>query len=203
MTPTLYVADWAPYQYLIDAMLRVKPMPGLAIRAYAEMDHPIARERGAVTPFIAYQDENPEAVFTFLATAETLDRRFPDIRLCGETPLMRGVVRSFCQVIEEGFTALTGSRAMDIPGYDGPMWHASSRAPDAFAETFYKKIVAAERFARDTRFLLADQPYLCDIILAASCWYARDLGRSALTGDQPRLNRWHDQHCFRGLFTRL
>jgi glutathione S-transferase len=202
VTAHLYVVDWAPYQYLVRALQRIKPMPGLNIRAFSQMNHPIAQEESITTPFVAFEDENGEAVFTFMAVAEALDRRFPEVKLCGESALLRGVVRSASQIIDEGFTMMTGSRLKDLPDYDGPMWHESSPAPAAFLETYVKKMAIIERLARSERFLLGERPYLPDVFLAASCWFAEDIGLPPVPHGNPQLIRWHERNCVTGILAR-
>lgn len=202
MKPTIYVEDWAAYSYLVEAMLRVKPMAGLDVRPYSELDDPVARESreaSLTSLFIGYRDEG-EATYSFLAVAEALDRKFTDIRLCGDTPLARALVRSLCQIIDEGHLMLAASHVGDLPGYDGPMWHAGSRAPEAMKETYYKKMALVERYAEDEAFLLGAGPTLPDVIVAACIWYAEAIGIAPLPDDAPRLKSWYDRHCKAGVF---
>ncbi len=204
MKPTIYVESWAPYSYLVEAMLRVKPMPGIDVRPYAELDDPVAqesREAALTSLFIGYRDEG-DATYSFLGVAEALDRKFNDIALCGETPLARALVRSVCQIIDEGHLMLAASHIGDLAGYDGPMWHQGSQAPEAMQETYYKKMAIVERYAGQDDYLLGPKPYLPDVIAAACIWYAEDIGLAALPDDTHMLHAWYERHCIKGAFQR-
>lgn len=202
MKPTIYVESWAPYSYLVEAMLRVKPMAGLEVRPYAELDDPVAqesRDASLTSLFIGYRDEG-DATYSFLAVAEALDRKFKEIALCGETPLARALVRSLCQIIDEGHLMLAASHIGDLPGYDGPMWYQGSQAPAAMQETYFKKMAIVERYAKQDDYLLGPRPYLPDVIVAACIWYAEDIGLQPLPDDAPMLHAWHARHCVSGIF---
>lgn len=202
MTPTVYVENWAPYRYLIDAMLRVKPMPELAVRAYCELDHPVVREPGMQSTFVAYQDEMDVATFSFLSVAEALDRKFADVKLCGDTPITRALIRSACQIIDEGHLMLAASQMDAFDRYDGPIWHPSSQAPDAMLETYFKKMIVMERLAGNDGYLLGAHPTLADVIVAACSWYAEDIGLSPIPEEHGKLNAWYQRHCADGVFGR-
>jgi len=193
MTPTIYTEDWRAYTYLVEALSRVKPISGLAIRPYQALDHPIVRERFLNSVFIAYADD-AEPCFSFPAIAEALDRKFPDIALCGASAIERALVRSVVQVIDEGHLMLAASRIHDFPGYEGPAWHQGSRAPEAFQETFFKKVRIVERYARDDAFLLGSRPSLVDVIVTACVWFAGDIGLEAIPADCPKLTAWRARH---------
>lgn len=202
MKPTIYVEGWAAYSFLVEALLRVKPMEGLEVRPYSELDDPVAqesRETSLTSLFVGYRDEG-DATYSFLSVAEALDRKFTDTLLCGETPLTRALVRSVCQIIDEGHLMLAASNVGDLPGYDGPMWHDGSRAPEAMQETYYKKMVLVERYARDEAFLLGASPTLPDVIVAACIWYAEAIGITPLPDNTPRLDAWYRRHCEDGVF---
>ncbi|KQX23425.1 MULTISPECIES: hypothetical protein [unclassified Sphingomonas] len=199
MTPTIYVEDWAPYAYLVKALFRVAPNLKVRLGRYDELDHPVVAERFLVSAFIAYRDEL-EPTFSFLSVGEALDRRFAELSLCGETPVARGVVRSLCQIIDEGHLMLAASHIGDLPGYDGPMWHAGSPAPDALLETYGKKMGIVERYATGDSFLLGPKAYLPDLIVAACIWYACDIGIEPIPDNCPKLQAWYRRNVETGIF---
>lgn len=202
MKPTIYVEDWAPYSYLVEALLRVKPMPDLQVLPYAEFDDPVvqeSREASLASLFIGYKDEGL-ATYSFLSVAEALGRKFPDIRLCGDTPLSRALIRSVCQIIDEGHLMLAASHIGDLKSYDGPMWHKGSQSPEAMQETYFKKMAIIERYAEQEDFLLGPKPTLPDVIIAACVWYAEEIGIRPLPDDTPMLAAWRQRHCTHGVF---
>ena len=200
MNPTVFVEDWAPYSYLIKALLKVKPLGQVRIRPYDEVDHALNRDSDATSTFVAYQDAH-EATFSFLAVAEALDRQFNDVLLCGDTASLRAVIRSACQIIDEGHLMLAASQLVDFPGYSGPRWHDGSRAPEAMLETYFKKLAIMERLAVGPgSFLLGERPYLPDVIVAACSWYAHDIGLPAIPEELPTLTAWYDYACIKGPF---
>lgn len=202
MTPTIYIEDFAPYRYLVDALLCAKPDLAVEVRPFAELDHPVARETQFLSLFMAYRDELPDPTYSFPAVAGAMDRRFTGLNLCGDTALNRGTVRSLSQVIDEGHLMMAAGHVAQLPGYEGPMWHEGSRAAEAYLETYAKKMKIVERYAGEGDFLLGDELRLPDIIVAACCWFAQDMGFAAMPDECPRLAAWHKAHIQTGLWHR-
>lgn len=202
MSNRIYVIDWAPYRYLVDAMLRVKPVPSTEVLAIDEMPHPACTSKYLTEPFVAFTDEESEPAFTVLGVAEALDRKFNANLLCGESPEKRGIVRSITHIMDEGFSLLAAGHIDTYHHYRGPIWHERSEAAQVFEEGYAKKLAAVDRCCGDAAYLLGDRPYLPDVILAAACWFAEDCGLPPVPGACGKLAGWVDRNVRRGPFVR-